>query len=54
MFPVVFNVLFDIELELRENRLIEVLAGNAAPFVQEDVTEIFARWYDRLELTVQD
>ena len=40
-FPLLLNTVFDADLGLLDNRLIELLEGNTAPFEQVDVTEIY-------------
>ena len=42
-FPLIFNELFETDLELQGDQLIELLVGYTAPFEQQDVTDIFAR-----------
>ena len=42
-FPLLFNVLFEADYKLREDRLIEVTTGYDTPFAQDDATEEFLR-----------
>ena len=41
-FPLIMNEIFGTNLELKDDRLIELLIGYDAPFEQEDVTQEFA------------
>lgn len=43
-FPLILNAVFEADLALKDNRLIETI--HLDRFEQIDVTETFARWYD--------
>ena len=42
-FPLILNAVFEMDYELRHDRLIEILRGYDSPFAISDVTEIFLR-----------
>ncbi len=42
-FPLIMNEIFEADITLKDNRLIELLVGWDVPFEQKDVTEEFAR-----------
>ncbi len=42
-FPLILNAVFEMDYELRPDRLIEILRGYDSPFAQSDVTETFLR-----------
>lgn len=43
-FPLILNLVLAEDIELQDNRLIEII--NLERFNQKDVTETYARWYD--------